>query len=167
MIKNIIVEGTDGTGKTTISKYIKGRHDFNYYHSSGDTPNDYNYHFELLDSDDKTVLDRFQIGEIIYPILFGRQSKLTLNQVLMLARAEDTHTIILYSSDPDYLFDRLMNRGDDIHDQDYINHVFQANKLFKLIGDFLNILEIPVTLVDVSQENVFGKVDKIIEIGSR
>lgn len=164
MIKNIIIEGTDGTGKSTIAHYIGKSYNFKYYHSSDKTPNDYNYHFELLSSDHKNVLDRFQIGEIIYPILFGRKSKLSLNQVLMLARTEDTHTIILYSSSEEFLFNRLKNRGDGVDD---IEYVFQANKLFKLVGEFFSILDIPVTLLDIAKDDLYGEVDKIIGNSSR
>lgn len=164
MIKNIIIEGTDGTGKSTIADYISESYNFEYYHSSDKTPNDYNYHFELLSSDHKNVLDRFQIGEIIYPILFGRKSKLSLNQVLMLARTEDTHTIILYSSSEEFLFNRLKNRGDNVDD---IEHVFQANKLFKLVGEFFDILDIPVTLLDVAKDDLHREVDRIIGNSSR
>ena len=165
MIKNIIIEGTDGTGKSTIADYISKSYDFEYYHSSDKTPNNYNYHFELLSSDHKNVLDRFQIGEIIYPILFGRKSKLSLNQVLMLARTEDTHTLILYSSSEEFLYNRLKNRGDD--DIDNIEYVYQANKLFKLVGEFFDILDIPVTLLDIAKDDLHGEVDKIIGNSSR
>ena len=110
------------------------------------------------------MLDRFQIGEIIYPILFGRKSKLSLNQVLMLARTEDTHTLILYSSSEEFLFNRLKNRGNDVDD---IEYVFQANKLFKLVGEFFDILDIPVTLLDIAKDDLHGEVDKIIGNSSR
>ena len=32
MIKNIIIEGTDGTGKSTIAHYISKSYNFEYYH---------------------------------------------------------------------------------------------------------------------------------------
>lgn len=158
---NIIIEGTDGTGKSTLAKYLQDKFDLKYQHSSSETDNDFEYHFELLDSKENIVLDRFQLGEIIYPIFTpGRESKITLSQAVMLSRMEDTLTIILYASDTSVLRDRLHERG-ELYSPLYDT----TNLLFKLLGETFELLEVPVLILDICEfkdEELFEEVNKYV-----
>ena len=159
-MRNIIIEGTDGVGKTTLAKNLASAYGYNYFHSSSKTPNDYQYHFSLLDSDDKVVLDRFHIGELIYPILFDRDSKLTVESATMLSRMDDTLTIILYSSSDEFIINRIVERGD----AEDMKVVIAANKMFQMIGQFLELLGVEVMMIDVSNENLIQKVVEKINV---
>ena len=159
-MRNIIIEGTDGVGKTTLAKNLASAYGYNYFHSSSKTPNDYQYHFSLLDSDDKVVLDRFHIGELIYPILFDRDSKLTVESATMLSRMDDTLTIILYSSSDEFIINRIVERGD----AEDMKVVIAANKMFQMIGQFLELLGVEVMMIDVSKENLIQKVVEKINV---
>lgn len=158
---NIIIEGTDGTGKSTLAKYLQGNFNLNYQHSSSETDNNFEYHFELLDSNENVVLDRFQLGEIIYPMFTPeRESKITLSQAVMLSRMEDTLTIILYASDTSILQDRLHERG-ELYSPLYDT----ANLLFKLLGEVFELLEVPVLMLDICEfkdEELFEEVNKYV-----
>ena len=158
---NIIIEGTDATGKSTLAKKLQENFNLTYQHSSSETDNDFDYHFELLDSKENVVLDRFQLGEIIYPIFTpDRESKITLSQAVMLSRMEDTITIILYASDTSILKERLHERGET-----FSNLNESANSLFKLLGEMFELLEVPVLLLDVCEfkdEELFEEVNKYV-----
>lgn len=156
---NIIIEGTDGTGKSTLAKYLQDHFNLKYQHSSSETDNDFDYHFELLDSKENVVLDRFQLGEIIYPMFTPeRESKITLSQAVMLSRMEDTLTIILYASDTSVLKERIHERGE------LYSPLYDAiNELFKLLGETFELLEVPVLLLDVCEfkdNELFEEVNK-------
>lgn len=156
---NIIIEGTDGTGKSTLAKYLQENFNLKYHHSSSETDNNFDYHFELLDSNDDVVLDRFQLGEIIYPLFTpNRESKITLSQAVMLSRMEDTLTIILYASDTSVLKERIHERGET-----YSPLYDTINELFKLLGETFELLEVPVLLLDVCEfkdNELFEEVNK-------
>ena len=56
---NIIIEGPDATGKTTLAEKIKAKYPFmQYVHSTASTPNDYDYHSYLL-TKCNGIYDRF------------------------------------------------------------------------------------------------------------
>lgn len=151
---HVIIEGTDGTGKTTLAKHLVEKLGASYHHSSAETDNDFTYHMNLLEKSQPQVLDRFQIGELIYPIIFGRESKLDFSSAAMLSRVEDVMTVVLYSSDEEFLRKRLQDR-----DQFVEEHVFMANKLFKMIADIFVILGIDVLLIDVSKNDPLRMVE--------
>ena len=65
-IMNIILEGPKASGKTTLAELLK-KEGYGRVHLDADTKNDYDFHLELLEDNDKTVFDRFSIGEIVYP----------------------------------------------------------------------------------------------------
>ena len=48
-------------------------------HSSSDTKNDLEYHLDIL-SNDNTVFDRCNLGEIVYPAIYGRTPKMTIEE---------------------------------------------------------------------------------------
>ena len=156
---NIIIEGTDGTGKSTLAKHLQDNFNLKYQHSSSETDNNFEYHFELLDSKENIVLDRFQLGEIIYPMFTPeRESKITLSQAVMLSRMEDTLTIILYASDTSVLKGRIHERVET-----YSPLYDTINELFKLLGETFELLEVPVLLLDVCEfkdNELFEEVNK-------
>ena len=125
---NIVLEGAKGTGKSTVAKHFieKG---YEYFHSSSETENDLKYHLDLLDGD-KRVIDRFSIGEMIYPVVYGRESKLKYNEFIETLVDRNTIYCVLYSSVPDVLINRITNRNHekdaDFKEQDII----ESNKLF-------------------------------------
>lgn len=125
---NIVLEGAKGTGKSTVAKHFieKG---YEYFHSSSETENDLKYHLDLLNGD-KRVIDRFSVGEMIYPVVYGRESKLKYNEFIETLIDKNTVYCILYSSVPDVLINRIITRNHEkdanLKEQDII----ESNKLF-------------------------------------
>jgi len=71
----IIVEGADGSGKTTICKFLAEKLDMNYLkihrHKEDNEKNGFKFYMELAESvDNNSIIDRFHIGECVYPELY-------------------------------------------------------------------------------------------------
>ena len=47
-------------------------------HSSSETKNDLEYHINILNYEFPTVYDRFNLGEIVYPLVYNRERKLNI-----------------------------------------------------------------------------------------
>lgn len=65
----IILEGVDGSGKTTLAHSIMNKFpdlNFKLVHLTKETPNNRNYFESLLLSKDNIIFDRFHIGQFIY-----------------------------------------------------------------------------------------------------
>lgn len=146
---NIIIEGPDATGKTTLAKDLSSKYGFEYIHSTAETPNTYEWHKEILDKHN-IVCDRFFIGETIYPIIYNRKPKMSLNDLDRLLddmKNSDDLIIVMYASDMSILKDRLIERG-EMH---YLEEIDQQNELFYERYKHISSRYKNTMLVDVSR----------------
>ena len=70
-------------------------------HSSSSTKNDLKYHVDLL-SKDNVVLDRANLGEIVYPAIYNRKPKMNWSEqidFMNLCDEKNVIYIIFYASD--------------------------------------------------------------------
>ena len=64
----VIIEGCDGTGKTTLAKKIAKKFKLKYLHESAPPKPGYEYYAEkALTLPNNCVVDRFHLGECVYP----------------------------------------------------------------------------------------------------
>ena len=126
---NIVLEGAKGTGKSTIAKHFveKG---YEYFHSSSETENDLKYHLDLLDGD-KRIIDRFSLGEMIYPRVYRRESRINDSDLLDTFSDPNTIYLVLFSSDNDLLIDRIKNRNEEKDHNLNFERVLESNDYFK------------------------------------
>lgn len=126
---NIIIEGPEACGKTTLANVILEKYPyFEYEHATSKTPNDYKYHKDLLDKG-FSLCDRFCIGELIYPKLYNREPKINITEVHDLfnqCKENNDIFIILYSSDINILKNRLIVRGEN----NYLDEIETQNRWF-------------------------------------
>ena len=74
----LIVEGTDATGKSTLCHDIAEATGRRYVHASAPKTRDWLDEYVLsLRAGQRTVCDRWHIGELIWPEVFGRPSLFT------------------------------------------------------------------------------------------
>lgn len=123
-----IIEGVDGTGKTTYAKRLADQNKAIYLHA--DKPTQKTWYEEYLTpiKHNNMVLDRWHLGELVWPEIYGRQSLFdedsfdlcnwTLSKI-------GTRLIVLTRHDDD-IADELLNRGE----QDQIEIVLHAKELF-------------------------------------
>lgn len=149
---NIILEGPKASGKTTLAELIM-KEGFGRVHLDATTKNDFEFHNKLLIDNDKTVFDRFSIGEIIYSQIYNREPKMTLSQMEESLLKENTKCVILYSSDFMLLVNRISNRDKDKNiDYDALE---KSNKLFEFFAFHLsrheNIVSFDVSKYDAKR----------------
>ena len=67
---NIIIEGPDAAGKTTLAEKIKAKYPFmQYVHSTANTPNDYDYHSYLLTKELGDISGAASVGVVLIAIV--------------------------------------------------------------------------------------------------
>ena len=142
----IIVEGCDGTGKTTlVNKLIEKYNIKNYVHTTKDDPNTFSFYSESLDRDD-IIFDRHFIGEMIYPSIFNRQGNLTrrnFERLLYKAYMLGYKIFILFSDS-----ETIKQRLSDNEHKEVIENVDKIN------GRFIKIArEYGIQLINTSEDS--------------
>lgn len=110
----IILDGCDGTGKTTLARAIAGQHGHTVIHS-GRTPDSTDIverYRQIIATPGRIVLDRSFISELVYGPLFHRRSRIAVETAISLAEAvADRHgTLVHLTGDPDTIVSRLRSR---------------------------------------------------------
>lgn len=161
---NIIIEGPDATGKSTLAIKVLNKYKMtSIIHSTSSTRNDYTYHADLLDAHECAVFDRFHIGEMIFPEIYKREGKLTFEEFSALnKKIIDNHDmlIILYTSDLKVLEDRLIERGE----YNYLDEIKEQNELFAKYAYILDVYEYNLfKFVDISKPGAYDELDEWID----
>lgn len=90
----IYIDGCDGTGKSTLAKYLSDRFKLDIFYMSKDSERSIMKYCERICIDD-VVYDRTFISETIYPMVFGRDTTLS---------PEDVESLLDYYDNPNSLF---------------------------------------------------------------
>lgn len=107
---NIIIEGCDGTGKSTIAKHLCERLGLQYWHES--QPRTFDEYRQMLEYGG-FVFDRFCFGQFVYNS--PEQQKMSFEELKTLLRDvfPKTGTILLYvDAHTDTIIKRLIERGE-------------------------------------------------------
>lgn len=126
----IVLEGCNGTGKTTLAAALAARHGHIVIHS-GRTPDgiDLAGHYgTMLALTGRLVLDRSFISELVYGPLDHGRSRLTLPAALILARrvAERGGVLVHLTGRPDIIAARLQTRDGPAPSADRIHALISA-----------------------------------------
>ena len=159
---NVILDGPDATGKTTLAEKLQKKYGMGFVHSDAHAPNDLKYHMDLLDRDNM-VYDRFMCGEFVYPEIYGRKPKMTFEEICqVMQKIIDNNDIyiIMYASDINTLKERLIARGE----LNYLKEIEQQNELFMKAIYCLDVYEYKHFIaVDVSKPENYEKLDNYID----
>ena len=107
----IILEGPDGSGKTTLAKILAEKYGLDICHCTQHDPADFNFYKETMRKEN-VVWDRHTIGELIYPIVFDRKPKVTAHEakaIIDMAQASKAKIFVL-TCDLNVLADRIAAR---------------------------------------------------------
>lgn len=110
---NIVLEGCDGTGKSTIAKHLAERFNLYYWHES--QPRTFEEYCQMLGGAGARgiVFDRFCFGQFVYNA--PEERKLTLGELKKLVTGvfAQTGTILLYvDAKTNTIINRLIQRGE-------------------------------------------------------
>lgn len=160
---NVILEGLDAAGKTTLAEKLRDKYGMSILHSTAKTRNDLGYHLDLLDYRTNTVFDRFHVGEYVYPKVYSRKPKVNKNEMEMIEkRIIDNNDlfIIFITSKMQVINDRLIARGEE----DYLEEMKDQNKWFKkYIKKFSKYNYKNFYVIDVGKKGCYDKLDAWID----
>lgn len=107
---NIVIEGCDGTGKSSIAKHLCERFNLYYWHES--QPRTFEEYSQMLSSDG-VLFDRFCFGQFVYNA--PEEHKMTPEELKKLVTEvfPKTDTVLLYvEAKTDTIIKRLIQRGE-------------------------------------------------------
>lgn len=157
---NIILEGPDATGKSTLANKLIDKYNMQYSHFPSA---DLETHLNALDSTN-TVFDRFHIGELVYPEIYNREPKFKnsiddANTIMNKIVHNGDLLIIFITSDISILKQRLIDRGE----YEYLNEIEQQNLLFREYAWVFNAWEYEgYYIIDIAKENAYNELDNWI-----
>ena len=157
---NIILEGPDAVGKTTFAEFLRENFTMDIVHFPSATCQE---HLDALYKDN-TIFDRFHIGELVYPEIYGREPKLDFdeaNSKIMRAIVDNNDILIIYiTSNLEILKQRLIERGE----YNYLDEIEQQNKLFKKYAYVFSAWEYEnMYVIDIAQEGAYDRLTEWVK----
>lgn len=125
----IIIEGCDGTGKTTLAKALAEKYGLGIIHVTNRDSNTFDFYKQSFGKDD-VVWDRNVIGEIIYPKIFWRKGNIDEIDLEYLIKRAKSMGIIFLVLTADYwvLRERIDDRGEEF--KSVRSHLGEINDSF-------------------------------------
>lgn len=110
----IVIEGCDGTGKTTIANILAKRYGCDVVHMTGDDPKDYEFYYHSLRKTN-VIYDRNVIGELVYPYVFGRTAALSYENAESLVKKAKIMSVKFFvlTADENIIKNRIAARGEE------------------------------------------------------
>lgn len=160
---NVILEGLDAAGKTTLAEKLRDKYGMSILHSTAKTRNDLFYHLDLLDYRTNTVFDRFHVGEYVYPKVYKRDVKIDDEGFVQIERRiidNNDMFIIFIASDMDIVNKRLIARDE----KEYLKEMAAQNKWFtKYAEKFKKYNYKNFYVIDVAVKGCYDKLDAWID----
>lgn len=144
----IILEGCDGTGKTTLAKILANRYGLDICHCTQDDPGDYEFYRQTLRKEN-VIWDRHTIGELIYPKVFGRRQKIGCEdaRLLMHHAKEGGVNVLVLTADIESIHNRIDARGNE--DTKVYNNLAYIDKQFRRYAE-----EFRLPIIDTSKMTI-------------
>lgn len=153
----------DAVGKSFLCEKLVKKYGLNVIHSTASTSNTYEYHINLLDYHTNTFFDRFHTGEVIFPMMYKREPKLGWEEFRKITeRIIDNNDlyIIMYSSDPEIIKQRLSERGEDTA-WEIEEQTWRYRQIANYVKDVYNYKNFYVC--DIAEDGAYEKLDSWID----
>ena len=146
----IVLEGCDGTGKTTLAKKLADIYNLDICHCTQYDPSDYLFYQQTLRKEN-IVWDRHTIGELIYPRIFNREQKTTEEQALKVVEYGKSIGVrfLVLTTDDNIIKSRLDSRGGE--NQSILDNINFINSEFVSYAHKFNIPVIDTSKMTTSQ----------------
>lgn len=161
----IILEGPDGIGKSTISNYLLSIYDLDYIHNLPSDPNTLEFYLEQIKKPN-CIMDRSSISELIYSYIYDRDCRMEWDDQIEFLKHFNGYYIICYASNFEDLKTRFEARGDT----DLVKkHIQELNAVYKVTAKTLSKMFNNVYDIDIStynnKEMLINKIESIIGRG--
>lgn len=143
---HVIIEGPDGVGKTTLANYIRDEYDIELIHNDASAENTLAYYQSLCDGD--KVIDRANLSELVYSIVYGRETRMTMDDQLEFFNDYLGIYIICYASDYNDLKNRFDARGDTVEVSENLRKI---NDIYTILAKLLPEAFTNVYALDISK----------------
>lgn len=153
----IILEGCDGTGKSTLAKKLAEKYNLSNIHLTRYDPTTY-FFYSTIFKKTNVVFDRSYISEYIYPKLRNQTSMIQYHDIVRLFKRDEPIVIIL-TGDLNLLASRLKDRGEE--DSYIIEKLSQIIEKYNYISSTFDIYTIDVSTL--SMEQVLDRAIQYIE----
>ena len=139
-MSKLIIEGAKGTGKSTIIREVidKLTEVPNVFHSTQYNLNEMIDRSQNMKDEGTIIYDRFNLGELVYPIVYERKAQLNLwdiHNTIKKMNNQDMY-IILHASQQNTLIDRLRER-DGLNNVHKMVQVVKSDSIFHAYGTYL------------------------------
>lgn len=154
---HVILEGCDGTGKTTLAKLLAEKYGLDICHCTQHDPKDFEFYKQTARKEN-VVWDRHAIGELIYPNVFGRTAEISVEdaKIILSYARENGGKVLVITADDDVIASRLHKRGGE--DNSILEKLSWINYQFRF---YANCFGLP--LIDTSQMTM-DEIFKLIEM---
>lgn len=153
----IILEGANGTGKTTLAKLLADKYGLDICHCTRNDPADYDF-YKHTARKENVVWDRHMIGELIYPEIFNYDPQIgTESARLILAYAREAKAkIFVLTANINTIKKRLKNKGEEF--PEVIENIEKINNRFLFYAEMFHIPIIDTSKMTI--EEIFNLVEK-------
>ena len=134
----IIIEGVDGSGKSTLVSKLRQRYKLDSLHVTGKDPNTFEFYKSLMLKSD-LVTDRDFIGEMIWPEIFNRKGNLNLRKfekLVSLSKEVDAKIIVL-TAPIETLINRIKDRGIE-EKKETLDNLEKVDSMFRYYAGLCN-----------------------------
>lgn len=162
---NIILEGIDASGKSTLAQKLINNYDFiDIVHSGKDEATGIDYFIESIENKDKCIFDRFHLSEEIFPIIYKRTPRLSFDEYEKINKClinNDLYYIVFICSDMSIIEERLRER-DELY---YMKEMNAQNTLFSMYAEtFKNTYNYSnFYIIDIAELNAYHNLDRWLD----
>ena len=121
-----IIEGADGTGKTTYAQKLSERFNAKYLHAEQPKTRLWSDEYIRPITSQNMILDRWHLGEVVWPKIYGRQSLFDETTFDYWELAKLGARLILLTRSEDAIAEELLRRGEELQ----IDFVLHSRSLF-------------------------------------
>lgn len=134
----IILEGCDGTGKTTLANILAFKYGLDICHCTASDPNDFKFYSQSIRKNN-VIWDRHTIGELIYPGIFSRKQNIATEDVrIVLWNAKQLGAKVFVLTEDNHIIEkRLRARGNE--DARILNNINRINQEFIFYAHQYNV----------------------------
>ena len=153
----IILEGCDGTGKTTLAKILADKYGLEIAHCTQHDAADYHFYKQTVRKEN-IIWDRHTIGELIYPHIFDRKPQIGVEDarlVLHYAKEQGVKVFVL-TCDNETIRQRLLKRGNE--HPNIMKNIENINRLFTFYAEMFHVPVIDTSKMTLN--DIFNLIEK-------